>query len=81
MRFSASGFFHKLTPYGDLTHTLNFCESGLKFAKLFELESCSPSYDNPQNFIQRGIRPRRNLFRVVRYQPPGNLFSGVRYPA
>jgi hypothetical protein len=62
-------------------HTQNIFEFFCEFAEIFVFECCSAGFDSPQDFVPRGLIPRRTLFTRVsdpaghcsaRYQTPQN---------
>ncbi len=66
-------FFHESTPYSPRIHTLKYfwilfrIRRNIRFLMLFcgvwyPAGLCSAGSDTPQDFVKRGIRPRRTLF-------------------
>ncbi len=89
--FWHSGFFHESTPYSPRIHTLKYfwiifrIRRNIHFWMLFRgvwypAGLCSAGSDTPQDFVKRGIRPRRTsvCYKMYTNLP---LFCGVWYPA
>ncbi len=87
--FFTSGFFYESTPYSPRIHTQKYfwilfriCRT-IRFLMLFRgvwypAGLCSAGSDTPQDFFQRGIRPRRTLFCGVSDPPQDIVLQGIR---
>jgi hypothetical protein len=55
----------------------NVFEFFFKYAKIFVFECCSAGFDTPQDFVPRGLIPRRTLFSGVS-DPAGHCSAGYQ---